>query len=106
MDIKSIVRVFRFTELQTKADRDPGAKRPPTVKFLGVALALGLLLVLISFWSAPKPDVNGSMPLTIASSEPNVTNTTAPSDTAPSPAFVPADGPSEPRYETRPQDGP
>ena len=69
MDIKSIIRVFRFSEMQTRADRDPDAKRPPTVKFLGVALLLGLLLVAVSFWSAPRAETGGALPLAIDSSD-------------------------------------
>jgi len=42
MDIKSIVRVFRFGELQSRAERDPTAKRPPTIMFMGLFVAIGL----------------------------------------------------------------
>ncbi len=107
MDIKSIVRVFRFNELQNRADRDPEAKRPPTVKFMGLALVLGLLLVLISFWSAPQTDVNGAFPLQLASpSESPGTNETS----APTPGEqqgpVPPGTVSESAAMARPQDGP
>ena len=104
MDIKSIVRVFRFTELQNKSERDPDAKRPPTMKFLGVALVLGLLLVLISFWSAPKADVNGAMPLAISSTVVvPATNDTGPSDASP-PGPQPQDGPAETSFAARTND--
>lgn len=107
MDLKSIVRVFRFNELQTRADRDPEAKRPPTVKFMGVALVLGLLLVLISFWSAPQTDVNGAVPLQLASPSQGLsTNETM----APTPGEqqgpVPPGNEPEPDASARPQDGP
>jgi len=106
VDIKSIVRVFRFNELQTRADRDPEAKRPPTVKFMGLALVLGLLLVLISFWSAPETDVNGAVPLQVTSSDALGANETS----APTPGEqqgpVPPGTASESAEMARAQNGP
>lgn len=95
MDIKSIVRVFRFNELQAKAQRDPDAKRPPTVKFLGLALVLGAFLVLISFWSAPQPEVKGAVPLAVSTTDADAASneTTAPTteaQAAPQPQSPPA----------------
>lgn len=107
MDIKSIVRVFRFNELQTRADRDPDAKRPPTVKFMGLALVLGLLLVLISFWSAPQTDVNGAVPLQVASpSEGLGANNTSAAAPGEQQGPMPPGNESESDPMVRPQDGP
>jgi hypothetical protein len=49
MDLKSILRTFRYTELQAKADRDPTAKRPPTIKFLAVVLFIAVLALGFSY---------------------------------------------------------
>ena len=107
MDIKSIIRVFRFNEMQSRADRDPDARRPPTVKFLGVALLLGLLLVLISFWSAPQADVNSAVPLQITTTSPALD---ANATTQPSPGGQDAptadDAPTSEAQVARAQDGP
>lgn len=107
MDIKSIIRVVRFNELQSRADRDPEARRPPTVKFMGVALVLGLLLVLISFWSAPQTDGNVGVAMQVDSTSPALgENTTSPS--APGEQEGPENvetGADEARA-ARPQDGP
>lgn len=40
MDLRSIVRAFRFGEMQRRSEIDPGAKRPPTILFAAVFLAL------------------------------------------------------------------
>ena len=47
MDLKSIVRVFRYSELEKLADHNPEAKRPPTIKFLGVFVILTLVVATI-----------------------------------------------------------
>jgi hypothetical protein len=95
VDVKSILRVFRFTEQQAKAERDPDAKRPPTVKFLAVALALGLVMVLVSFWSAPSSTVGGTLSLSVEPSpSPDAGNaTTDPAPTTGSPHPLVAQGP-------------
>lgn len=96
MDIKSIVRVFKFNELSRQAERDPNAKRPPTIKFLAVTLlvaatAVGFgYLILIS----EEADTTGSAggALTVPNEPTN--------STTPATSQVPAPG------MPRPQSGP
>ena len=81
MDIKSIVRVFRFGELQSKADRDPAAKRPPTIMFLGLAAAIGLAVVGFAIIVA-NGDVDRDNGNVLEVSDPTPTTTT-PTSTGP-----------------------
>jgi hypothetical protein len=82
MDIKSILRTFRYTEMQQKADRDPAAKRPPTIKFLAVALFIGIIAlgfsVLVMTYDGDSSDAG---PLTVSNSTES-TNSTTPAPTA------------------------
>ena len=88
MDIKSIVRVFRFGELQSRADRDPSQKRPPTIKFLGVVLTLGLVVLAIAvIVGQSDPSDEGGGPL-------EVTDTTSPTTTSPTTPSA-SDAPSD-----------
>lgn len=92
MDLKSIVRAFRFGEMQQRADRDPAARRPPTIKFLAVALLIGVLALGFSFLVMTyEPEEDGSTPLTVsqpsgsasAAGPTPATNSTSPEPTAP-----------------------
>lgn len=87
MDIKSILRTFRYAELQQKAESDPQARRPPTIKFLGIFLAAGLLVFAfaILLTSYTPSDVGAGSPLEVddGGDEPAV-NTTATPDPDPS----------------------
>lgn len=103
MDLKSIVRVFKFNELQSQAERDPSARRPPTIKFLGVALLLGLLLVLAGFWmdpSRPAESRAGALELSPTPSLPGPGNATTPVPTA----RTAGDGPEAGGAEDRARD--
>ncbi|MBI2078400.1 MAG: hypothetical protein HYT80_08555 [Euryarchaeota archaeon] len=82
MDIKSIVRVFRFGELQSKADRDPAARRPPTIMFLGLAAALGLAVAGVAIVLADANPSAGDGGKVLEVSDPTPTTTTT-SETPP-----------------------
>lgn len=90
MDIKSIVRVFKFNELSRQAERDPSAKRPPTIKFLGVtllvaALAVGFGYLVMTAEEAGPATGSAGGALTVPT---DATNTTSPAPTS-SPAAGP-----------------
>ena len=96
MDIKSIVRAFRYGELQAKAEANPSAKRPPTIKFLAIFVVAGVLIVtgalvwLDGVEDGLRADRDGGGPLEVtmptSSTAPiaSPTNTTQPSLPTPS----------------------
>ena len=83
MDIKSIVRAFRYGELQKKSENDPEARQPPTIKFLGAIVAIGIVALafgLIAMNYEPSTNSAGhvmSEPSPGLTTTPNVGNSTA-----------------------------
>lgn len=106
VDLRSLVRTLKFTDLQQRAERDPSAKRPPTIMFLGVAF----LLVGVAFGFAfllslvESPGSSGSgQPLDVPDDSSTPTNETTPTPTSaedgPGPAYS---GPESVRARTDP----
>lgn len=95
MDIKSIVRVFKFNELSRQAEQDPTAKRPPTIKFLGVALLIGALAVGFGYLVMMAEDTPTTSSAGGALTVPRETGNT----TTPAPTTSPGDSGSHPASE-------
>lgn len=98
MDLKSLVRTFRFTELQQRAERDPSAKRPPTIMFLGVAfLLIGVAFGFAFILSLADAPGSSGQPLSEPEGSPEPTNETSPTPTPqgddPGSAEAPSDQP-------------
>jgi hypothetical protein len=90
VDIKSIVRVFRYGQLESKANTDPSAKRPPTIKFLAWIAVIGVLVAGFAlFWlngvERSMSASNDGQVLDVTTDAPSVT-TTATNSTAPAPS--------------------
>jgi hypothetical protein len=92
VDIKGIVRAFKYSQLEQRSDPKTGQRRvPPSIKFLALVVALGGVAVL--FWVALENTATGDDAGTLEDPEASPGQTNATADPDASSPDAPSEGP-------------